>query len=179
MIQSLGGSISVGAVGAAIVAGVATLVSLIISKENKTSEFRQSWIDALRSDLAEAISSASLLNAFFATGKHVELPSEFFAAWSKASAAMARIELRLNLLEQDHEEMAGLIRRAEAMIQSGANGQYDQEIAENLQTEVVALSQRILKSEWDRVRQGEATFVLMKSITILAIGLLMASLLFR
>lgn len=40
-------SISIGAVGAAIIAGFFSIVSLIIGKEQKTSEFRQAWIDAL------------------------------------------------------------------------------------------------------------------------------------
>ena len=40
--------ISVGAVGAAIIAGLVSLFGLIIGKEQKVSEFRQAWIDDLR-----------------------------------------------------------------------------------------------------------------------------------
>ena len=40
--------ISVGAVGAAVVAGLVSVLGLIISKEQKVSEFRQAWIDELR-----------------------------------------------------------------------------------------------------------------------------------
>jgi hypothetical protein len=43
---------AVGAVIAAIIAGSIALLGLIISKEQKVSEFRQQWIDALRQDIA-------------------------------------------------------------------------------------------------------------------------------
>ena len=163
---------SIGAVGAAIMGAVVSLLSLIISKENKTSEFRQAWIDSFRSDVAEAISSASLLNAFFSNNKYSEASPDFLTAWSRTSAAFARIELRLNVTEPDHEAMATLIRRAEMMIKSGSVGNYSRTVAEELQDEVVALSQRIMKYEWDRVRSGEASFVIAKWITAIAVGLL-------
>ena len=47
-------SVAVGAVVAALIAGTVSLLGLIISKEQKTSEFRQAWIDALRNDLITA-----------------------------------------------------------------------------------------------------------------------------
>jgi hypothetical protein len=41
----------------AIIAGVFSLISLIISKENKTSEFRQQWIDSLRDEISNFLSN--------------------------------------------------------------------------------------------------------------------------
>jgi hypothetical protein len=43
--------VAIGATIAALIAGIVSLLGLIISKEQKTSEFRQAWVDALRSDL--------------------------------------------------------------------------------------------------------------------------------
>ena len=40
--------ISIGAVGAATIAGLVSMLGLIIGKEQKVSEFRQIWIDQLR-----------------------------------------------------------------------------------------------------------------------------------
>jgi hypothetical protein len=40
--------VAIGAISAAIITGLLSLVGLIISKENKTSEFRQQWIDSFR-----------------------------------------------------------------------------------------------------------------------------------
>ena len=43
---------------AAAIAAAASLVAVTLSKEQKVSEFRQAWIDALRQDLASFFSSA-------------------------------------------------------------------------------------------------------------------------
>ena len=46
---------------AAIVGGFFSFVSLVSSKEQKVSEFRQEWIDGLRDDLSVFFSSARAL----------------------------------------------------------------------------------------------------------------------
>ena len=46
---------AVGAVVAAIIAGLVAFYSLIISKEQTISGFRQQWIDALRADVAALV----------------------------------------------------------------------------------------------------------------------------
>lgn len=47
--------ITIGAIGAAVITGLLSLVGLIISKENKTSEFRQQWIDGFREEISDLI----------------------------------------------------------------------------------------------------------------------------
>lgn len=47
--------VAIGAISAAIITGLLSLVGLIISKENKTSEFRQQWIDSFREEISELI----------------------------------------------------------------------------------------------------------------------------
>ncbi|MGV3742883.1 MAG: hypothetical protein ACO1NO_11300 [Burkholderiaceae bacterium] len=42
----------------ALIAAAASLVATTLSKEQKVSEFRQAWIDGLRSELATFLSSA-------------------------------------------------------------------------------------------------------------------------
>ncbi len=44
-----------GTIIAAVIAAVISLLGLIISKENKVSEFRQAWIDSLREEVAAII----------------------------------------------------------------------------------------------------------------------------
>jgi hypothetical protein len=46
---------------AALITAVISFVNLTLSKEQKTSEFRQAWIDGLRGDLAIFFSSARAL----------------------------------------------------------------------------------------------------------------------
>jgi len=52
----------------AVIAGFVSILGLIISKEQKTSEFRQTWIDSLRSDIASLIARASALQVIFSAG---------------------------------------------------------------------------------------------------------------
>lgn len=52
-----------GTIIAAIIAAVISLLGLLISKENKVSEFRQAWIDALREEIAEVITHAHSFTA--------------------------------------------------------------------------------------------------------------------
>ena len=44
--------VAIGTMIAAFIAGLVSLLSLIISKEQKVSEFRQAWIDALRAEIS-------------------------------------------------------------------------------------------------------------------------------
>ena len=60
--------IAVGAIGAALIAGVVSLLGLVISKEQKVSEFRQAWIDALRSDVASLISHVNAIHGAIQAG---------------------------------------------------------------------------------------------------------------
>ena len=46
---------------AALITALIVFVNLIVSKEQKTSEFRQAWIDGLRTDLSVFFSSARAL----------------------------------------------------------------------------------------------------------------------
>jgi hypothetical protein len=49
--------IPIGAIVAALVAGLFSFFNLVLSKEQKLSELRQDWIDGLRNDLAEHIAA--------------------------------------------------------------------------------------------------------------------------
>lgn len=148
---------------AALIAAAVALATLIISKENKTSEFRQDWIDDLRSEISDAISSASALFILLDAGMQHEPESLFIDLWSKTTATLARIDLRLNLDEPDHQRLSMLLRQAEQMLRDADDGtQSSREERENLQDSVVAISRIILKREWQRVKAGENAFRVLK-----------------
>lgn len=71
-----------GSILGAIIAGLFSFLALVISKENKTSEFRQAWIDALRSEVADFIAavrqfqSALYSEILYPTKVHAEIHSE-------------------------------------------------------------------------------------------------------
>ena len=162
---------ALGAIAAAIIGAVISLLSLIISKENKISEFRQEWINEFRKDIASAISNVSTINILFSANNQDDIKSEYINAWKNTSNSLALIELRLNIKEENHLALQGMIRETEDLIRNGESGQYNQSEAESLQDRVVALTQIILKDEWDRVRKGETTFQNAKNIASVSIAL--------
>jgi len=53
-----------GPIAAAMIAGAVTFIATLLSKDQKTSEFRQTWIDAIRADIAEFLSLIVLMHDF-------------------------------------------------------------------------------------------------------------------
>lgn len=54
----------IGTIVVALISGVFSMVGLIISKEQKLSDFRQAWIDALRDDISAFVSHAIMISAY-------------------------------------------------------------------------------------------------------------------
>ena len=159
---------------AAVMAGAISFVNLTLTKEQKTSEFRQAWIDALREDLA----------TFFATARAFARATQELQAFGKGAkegAPMAfteekiselryqiaetryRIQLRLNPEELEHKELLRLMQVAiegQQRMLAGAG-----ETATTLQAveTAAAYAPQILKAEWNRVKQGELAFRLARN----------------
>lgn len=149
-------------VAAALIAAFIGLLSLVISKEQKVSEFRQAWINALRDDLAEAISSASTLSSIL---QNPDMLLEVrHREWARFAAALARIELRLNRTEPTHKNLISCIVSAQNLVRrlDFDINDYDQNEWENLGTDVVKISQDLLKIEWNTVKNGEPFYKFVK-----------------
>jgi hypothetical protein len=56
---------AIGVVMAAIIAGGISFLVTVLSKDHKTSEFRQAWIDALRDDLSEFVANVDALTSLY------------------------------------------------------------------------------------------------------------------
>lgn len=148
---------AVGYVGAAVIAASAAWVGLILGKEQKTTEFRQDWINAQRSDLAKIVSIAS----------NVGPADTRTTSMREFDEAFARVRLREN---PDKHEWAQVLKAVERLRKSA----FEQPSAEDVRiagNAVVELSQRLLKTEWMRVRGGEPWFVALKWILPPAIAL--------
>jgi len=141
---------------AAFLGAFVALITIIITKEQKVSEFRQAWINAFRDDLADAISSASTLTVIVQRSNPVN-EQDMYREWSRFTAALARIELRLNLSEEPHRRLEQFIRKAEELMRDMELSPESYHPGEwmELQTDIVAASQKLLKIEWNRVKQGE------------------------
>jgi hypothetical protein len=159
---------AVGLIIAAIIAGVVAFLSLIISKEQSVSEFRQQWIDALRRDIAIIVGRVIAIQ-----GKSFDKSK---ADWTGFHRAIVRIRLRLNPKEQRREEeeatkaVLETLEKLESMfpIDHTSTQSQHQELNEFVK-KLVNNSRTILKANWDRVRDGESGYQNAKRRSVIAI----------
>ena len=162
-------------IAAVIAAGIAALIALIVSiltKESKTSEFRQQWIDAVRNDLAEFMSAVGGVVQHKRLSIHS--PSEnpedrFFKHYPMAEAAATRAtRLVLRLNPDEHREIICLIDRL-----LEAYSMTEPEYAK-LTTKLTLQSQQMLKAEWSVVKRGEPAFRYTKLGALAIVGAALA-----
>jgi hypothetical protein len=171
---------AIGSIVAAIIAGVVVFISTVLSKEQKTSEFRQVWIDELRKDVAQYVSGTIEFTALYAVKKklkvgEVEFLEENFDAIRELQALEYRIILRLNPVKH-----ASLVAKIKAL-REGMGSIYQQglnnKVLEAALTDAITDDcKKILKSEWERVKRGEPAFRFVKWAAIgiaAALGLFM------
>lgn len=143
-----------------LIAGMVSLVASILAKDQKTSEFRQAWIDGLRDDVSQLVAHLGIMKTASAIirGKpSAEIDAyllEHQAEFVKFGMLASRIRLRLN-----PDEHAGLIELLVTM-ESFEDGDMDARL-ESIAVE----TQKVLKSEWERVKRGEPSFVWLKKIS--------------
>lgn len=161
--------VAIATVVAAVIAGLISVVTLTLTKEQKTSEFRQAWIDGLRQDLAEFLASARAMarasEELAASGgqyasMHFAMPSSQVAALRQSAAVVFyRIKLRLNADEPEHKELLRLLTRAvEEQNQQLQSQSFNvKDILQAIET-AGEYARPVLKAEWTRVKQGEPQF---------------------
>lgn len=156
---------------AAFIAAVLGFAGLVIAKENKTSEFRQQWIDALRQDLADYIAAVRVIaqdHKRFASlsgsaEQGVKFASELRDVYFASSSALARIRLRVNPDDPDAElkslnrELLSKIKEAQDYLAAG-----DYQPALVVTNHLHLQAAPILKLEWERVKRGEKIYQLAK-----------------
>ena len=158
----------VGAIVAALIAASVAYLTAVLSKENKTSEFRQTWIDAIRNDIAEYIGAIETV-ASFQSRLLVAHGGEAAVAYVQSldpdlrrlAGIYYRICLRLNPVE--HAELLQALR--ELYVFSAPNLdviKYSEERVER----VVNASQAMFGKEWKRVKRGERTFWITKYVAL-------------
>ncbi len=150
------------AIIAGLIAAVISFVGLIITKEQKVSEFRQSWIDEIRKDISDLIGH---LGQYDVSWNIIHKPSdkksiEHFISETNINfhemiVLINRIKLRLN--PKKDKDFILKLDELEIFISS-----YDKLNTENLHItlteEFYQLSHQLLKNEWDRVKDGEPIF---------------------
>ena len=160
-----------GPIAAAVVAGAVAFLASVISKENKTSEFRQAWIDALRQDISELVALVLLTDDVMAhkirLGKSEEIVEyilDHHDEFVKIVACAIRVELRLN--PKEDKKLFDLVRAVGTASKAflGSTGPTATQ-AEALLVE----GQLVLKREWRRVKRGETVFFVTKWLSLLLV----------
>lgn len=138
--------------GAAITSTVA-FVGLIIGKENKISEFRQAWIDALRADLASLIANVNEIHALLSSGSGMPATAKSYA---EAHRAIASIRLRLNAREVPSEAVLSLLDKLDKEFSQGNIP--DGSALDKIDKQLMLAARAMFKEEWGRVKSGEPAY---------------------
>ena len=160
------GGVSVGAVGAAIVAGVISIIGMIIGKEQKVSEFRQAWINDLRqclSDYLVCINAVCDLKRLKNSGTTIDA-NELVKNYKDLNKANHGIILRVNSEEDIPKELILAMEEFERL--AGSKDKFTPDAVKRIERKYLSASKKLLKHEWSRVKKGEPTFYYTKRILI-------------
>jgi hypothetical protein len=183
--------IGLGAIAAAIITGAISFINLIASKDQKTSEFRQQWINGLRADISEYLSHVDSVSCQAHLYQQLQcekgITKELLKEFSeKVSANMESaiqlfhsIQLRLNVT--DDSELISSIKKLHKLFDNALANLHDTDNVEALVKPIISQSQTLLKDEWIRVKTGEDSYVQMKTyirrgitfVVVIAIALIL------
>lgn len=173
---------AVGAIVAAIIGGFVAFLSLVISKEQTVSNFRQQWIDALRQDIASLVSHITGIHGesiVERTEPKDDLWRRVKGDFTRFNEVIVRIRLRLNPDESRKKEKPATVAVLDALkdvesIFSSLEPQFHK--LEGLVATLVTNSQVILKENWKRVRSGEPIYRFSKWTALVVAVLLVGAL---
>lgn len=166
----------IGPIVAALIAALITFVITVLAKENKTSEFRQAWIESMRNDVSELLGEFNILEGVFDVAIDFSLDEEEVNKqindfWKLHQKDYAKIDLLCNriVLRLNPKEHAELIQKLSKL--EGSVGDGHKKSAE-MSRELVRDFALLFKTEWNRVKEGETVFRRMKygAILVFAVG---------
>lgn len=164
--------ISIGAVGAATIAALVSLFGLILGKEQKTSEFRQAWIDALRAEIAAySVNVNSIADKLVAKyDSHESKVVALASNYAELNKANVGIRLRVNQAEAPSKDLLCAMDKIEILARSDSD--FVSGSIDPLEKQFMSAAQVLLKFEWRRVKRGELTFQIAKWGGLLTFSLL-------
>lgn len=199
-LQPTSWAVPIGVITAAAIAGLFTLISLIISKENKVTEFRQAWIDAQRNDVAEVLAAAVRLEV-----APLEQRAEILSNFDRCCA---RIMLRDNpsrspvrdavfthsirWVKKDERARSKrkwaffkYVKKTNEALPWGKvsmdmldlreqlnRNSFDKEKIVRLKISILAKSRNLLKIEWTIVKEGERWYSLTRNLVRLLLAII-------
>jgi len=158
-----------GTIIAAVIAALISLLGLIISKETKVSEFRQAWIDSLRSEIAAVVTHARAMHG--ATFEKPTLWRTLRDDFVGLNEAWAKVKLRLNTKKSEQIDVLEALKEHESIFQPETR---DFARLDSTEEKLLAATQIVLKKEWERVKSGELTYKVAKMLAgaLLLLGLI-------
>lgn len=167
--------LAIGAILAAFITGTIALVGMLISKDQKTTEFRHAWIQDFRNEISRYISLA----------KGKQTTKALIDYYQRDRETQKAIDLKTANLDKDFRELQESRHRIYLL----ANPEKHREIIENVDIifdrtvgikahenrkegyqELIRLTQVLLKTEWERVKSGEFVFKLFKWSVIFVVS---------
>jgi hypothetical protein len=150
-----------------------SFLSLIISKENKISEFRRAWTDALRQEIAELVGH---MNGIQGTLRQKGAGAD---KWKEArddvvglNRCIGIVRMRLNLKEPQAQKVSAILD--ELNVHFAPKGVAADEEFNRIEHRLLTESQVLLKREWDKVRRGEPFFAATRDAFLIVLTLLAA-----
>ncbi|SDB87106.1 hypothetical protein [Acinetobacter boissieri] len=177
--------VAVGAIVAAIIAATIAFITMVVTKENSVSQFRQNWINELREDIAIFISSINLLDDLKEEEQQQQQQrySDFKSADLKSEEKKHKNDLKYNIHEKYMNidmKLSGkdiydrILKELIKIIYEdflNKNSNPSKEYMNLLNANLLIL----LKNEWIRVKNGEKWFSRSKTIVpsaLIALGLI-------
>jgi hypothetical protein len=161
--------ISIGAVGAAVIAGLVSMLGLIIGKEQKVSEFRQAWINDLRKCVVDYLVNINAICDMVRLRKagEAEASATLLSHYKSLNEASHGITLRINGDEKTAKSLLASMKEFEGLAQK--NESLTPEKIREVEADYIIAAKELLKFEWRRVKKGEPVFVWTKRVIFLAI----------
>lgn len=157
--------IGIGAVGAAIIAGLISLLGLIIGKEQKVSEFRQAWINELRECLVSYLANINAIADTIRVAISQKIsPTGLTENYKALNEANHGIRLRVNDTEEPSIALLNAMDEFEALASS--NSRLTLTNIRAAEAKFPTASKELLKFEWNRVKRGEKTYFWTRNIVI-------------
>jgi hypothetical protein len=154
--------VTVGAVGAALITAVVSFVGLVISKEQKVSEFRQAWIDALRNEITVYLTNINAISDAIGVKykDHSDKVKALGPLYANLNSAHFSIALRLNPDEKKSQRIMQCMQLFEELAHDEEKMRSDE--IRPIEKDFIAAAKDLLKYEWKRVKRGETTFTIVK-----------------
>jgi hypothetical protein len=168
---------AIATVTAAFVAGLVAFLSSVLSKEQKTSEFRYTWLNSVLDDIAKFTGSVESISAAAWSYYKIEGKEKVQAFLADAEPQIremlaAYYRARIRLYPQEHQAVLEALERLQVLLLKDVP---EPAKVDPLVRDVVRESHNALRKEWSRVKRGETTFRWTKYVSLVVIVIAVAS----